>query len=68
MLDFAVAAAVLFAGELPESATAARRQVKQLRAYSAAAGLVRRMSARDEYPPVGGAITAAARAAAGSEL
>jgi hypothetical protein len=40
MLDFAVAAAVLFAGELPESAAATRRQVKQLRAYSAAAGLV----------------------------
>jgi hypothetical protein len=40
MLDFAVAAAVLFAGELPESAPAARRQVKRLRAYSAAAGLV----------------------------
>lgn len=40
MLDFAVAAAVLFAGELPESAPAARRQVKRLRAYPAAAGLV----------------------------
>jgi hypothetical protein len=40
MFDFAVAAALLFADELPESAPAARRQVKQPRAHLAAAGLV----------------------------
>jgi hypothetical protein len=40
MFDFAVAAAVLFAGELPQSASAARCQVRQFRACFAAAGLV----------------------------
>jgi hypothetical protein len=39
MLDVAVAAAVLFAGELPEFAATIRREVRQLRAYLAAAGL-----------------------------